>query len=152
MGRVKVVCAGALAVFAVTHSHAIVAAAHSAAAPIAARQHATVTSARVTGGTKDCAQLERLWDAAGGNPSHAFMAAEIATAESGGQQDPPSNAGLNANGKTDVGYWQINSGYWPALATTDPLGNARAAVKISSDGTDWTPWVTFDNNLYQGKC
>jgi hypothetical protein len=80
------------------------------------------------------------------------MAAEIAMAESGGQQNPPSNAGSNTNGMTDVGLWQINSGYWPSLATTDPLGNAKAAVLISRDGTDFSPWVTYQTGAYQGKC
>lgn len=103
-------------------------------------------------GTLDCAQLERLWEAAGGSPSTAFLAAEVARAESGGVQNPPSNAGMNANGKTDVGYWQINSGYHPALATADPLGNAKAAVIISKNGTDWTPWVTYDKGLEVGQC
>lgn len=146
MGRAKVAAAGVIVVFAATHMPAAVSAAHAAVS--AARQHATVTSAHVTGGTKDCAQLERLWDAAGGNPSHAFMAAEIATAESSGQQYATLADG---NGTTDEGYWQINTSHGD-LATYDPYGNARAAVIISSNGTNWTPWVTFDHGAEYGKC
>ena len=103
-------------------------------------------------GTLDCAQLEQLWEAAGGSPSTAFLAAEVAMAESGGQQNPPSNASQNYNGKTDVGYFQINSGIYPSLATTDPIGNAKAAIIISKDGTYWSPWVTYQQGLEVGKC
>ena len=116
-----------------------------------AHVHAPAAAARTTAavrspGTLDCSQLEALWESAGGSPAAAFMAAEIATAESGGQHDASSPAG-------DVGYWQINEPIWgPALATTDPLGNAKAAIHISHDGTDWSPWVTFETGAYQGKC
>jgi hypothetical protein len=130
---------GAKAAVTVTHHH-------HAAAP----RPAVVPAA--ASGTLDCSQLEALWEAAGGNPAAAFLAAEIAMAESSGRQDPPSNADINSNGMTDVGYWQINSGYWPNLATTDPYGNARAAVIISGNGTNWTPWVTYDLGKYIGKC
>src|ERR1700728_1242822 len=37
-------------------------------------------------GTLSCSGLEELWRSAGGNPADAFMAAEIAEAESGGRQ------------------------------------------------------------------
>lgn len=103
-------------------------------------------------GTLDCSQLEQLWESAGGSPSEAFLAAEVAMAESTGRQYTPSNAALNSNGMTDVGYWQINSGFYPSLATTDPYGNARAAVIVSKDGTNWTPWVTYDKGAEVGQC
>jgi len=95
-------------------------------------------------GTLSCSGLERLWEQAGGNPGEAFMAAEIAMAESGGNQyaHSPTN---------DFGYWQIN-GVHGALATYDPYGNARAAVLISSDGTDWYPWTTYTSGAYHGRC
>jgi len=100
------------------------------------------------GGTLDCSQLEALWDSAGGNPGDAFMAAEIATAESGGEQYATDNDG---DGTTDEGYWQINTSHG-GLATYDPYGNARAAVIISGDGTDWEPWVTYQTGAYAGQC
>lgn len=101
-----------------------------------------------SGGTLDCAGLERLWESAGGSPRAAFLAAEIAMAESGGRQ----YASLyNTNGTTDRGYWQINSVHG-ALSTFDARGNARSAVVISGNGTDWTPWVTYDRGLQAGRC
>ena len=102
----------------------------------------------VTGGAKDCSQLEALWEAAGGSPGAAFMAAEIAQAESSGQQYATN---YNSNGTVDRGYWQINSSHG-SLSTFDAYGNARSAVLISSNGTDWTPWTTYNTGAYAGKC
>lgn len=114
--------------------------------PAAVAGGAHLAAAR--GGTLDCAGLERLWEQAGGSHAEAFMAAEIAMAESSGRQ-----YAVNTNGgaSTDRGYWQVNSVHG-ALSTFDAGGNARAAVLISHDGTDWSPWVTYNENLYQGKC
>lgn len=95
---------------------------------------------QISGGTLGCTGLESLWIAAGGPPGVSRLAADIAMAESGGQQYALSPAG-------DRGYWQIN---WSngALSTFDAYGNARAAVIISHDGTDWSPWVTYMTGAY----
>jgi LysM repeat protein len=96
------------------------------------------------GGTLSCSGLEQLWEQAGGNSSDAFMAAEIAMAESGGNQYALSPT-------DDYGYWQINVSNG-ALATFDALGNARAAVTLSQDGTNWRPWTTYTSGAYSGRC
>jgi len=103
------------------------------------------TTASSLSGTLGCSGLEALWEAAGGSHAEAFMAAEIAMAESGGQQDAlsPTN---------DYGYWQINGSHGPAEATFNPLGNAEAAIAISGNGTDWDPWTTYVSGAYQGRC
>lgn len=110
------------------------------------RVSAVTTAAR--GGTLGCAGLERLWEQAGGSRAAAFTAAEIAMAESGGRQ-----YAVNTNGgrSTDRGYWQVNSVHG-SLSTYDAYGNARAAVRISRDGRDWTPWVTYNTGAYRGRC
>lgn len=95
-------------------------------------------------GDYSCTGLEALWDEAGGSVSAAFIAAEIATAESGGNPNAISPT-------DDFGLWQINGSHG-SLATLNPLGNARAAVAISSDGTDWSPWTTYTAGLYIGRC
>jgi LysM repeat protein len=95
-------------------------------------------------GTLGCSGLEQLWKAAGGNPADAFMAAEIAMAESGGNQYALSPT-------DDYGYWQINASNG-ALATFSAYGNARAAVIISQDGTNWNPWTTYTSGAYTGRC
>ena len=99
-------------------------------------------------GTLGCAGLEALWESAGGSRAAAFTAAEIAMAESSGRQYASL---VNTNGTTDRGFWQINSSHG-SLSTFDAYGNARAAVLISSDGSDWRPWVTWQTGAYAGKC
>jgi LysM repeat protein len=106
---------------------------------------ATLTSSAVPSGTLGCAGLEQLWEDGGGSSAEAFTAAEIAMAESSGNQYALSPT-------DDYGYWQINASHGPALATFNALGNARAAVEISDDGTDWGPWTTYVTGAYEGRC
>jgi LysM repeat protein len=104
----------------------------------------TLTTSAVPTGTLNCSGLERLWEDAGGSPAVAETAAAIAMAESGGNQyaHSPTN---------DYGYWQINGG-WGALATYDALGNAKAAIHISGNGSNWSPWTTYTSGAYHGRC
>jgi LysM repeat protein len=95
-------------------------------------------------GQYSCASLEELWDQAGGNPSDAFMAAEIAMAESGGNPNAISPT-------DDYGLWQINASNG-ALATLDPYENAKSAIDLSDDGTNWDAWTTYTSGLYAGRC
>lgn len=95
-------------------------------------------------GNLGCSGLEQLWVDAGGSPGHAFMAAEIAMAESGGSQYAHSPT-------DDFGYWQINASNG-ALATYDARGNAKSAIILSQNGTNWDPWTTYTSGAYQGKC
>jgi uncharacterized membrane protein YgcG len=95
-------------------------------------------------GQYSCSALENLWDQAGGNPSDAFMAAEIAMAESGGNPDAISPT-------DDYGLWQINASNG-ALATLDPYENAKSAIVLSDDGTNWDAWTTYTAGLYVGRC
>ena len=115
-------------------------------APKHAKAAATLSSSDTSlSGTLGCSGLEALWEAAGGSHGAAFIAAEIAMAESGGQQYAlsPTN---------DYGYWQINGSHGPALATYNSIGNAKAAIIISDDGTDWDPWTTYVTGAYEGRC
>ena len=103
-----------------------------------------LTTSASLSGTLSCPGLEELWEQAGGSDAQAVMAASIAMAESSGQQFATGAAG-------ERGYWQINPDHG-SLSTYDPLGNAKAAVIISGDGTNWTPWTTFTSGAYQGRC
>jgi LysM repeat protein len=117
----------------------------SKAAPATSTAMDTATTATDLSGTLSCAGLEELWDQAGGNPAHAFMAAEIAQAESGGNQFATGGVG-------ERGYWQINPNHGPVLSTYNPAGNARAAIMLSADGSNWDAWTTFMTGAYAGKC
>ena len=103
-----------------------------------------LTTTSTLSGTLSCHGLEELWEEAGGSHAEAFMAAEIAMAESSGRQFATGSVG-------ERGYWQINPNHG-ALSTYDPLGNAKAAVIISSNGTNWNPWTTFTSGAYRGRC
>jgi hypothetical protein len=103
-------------------------------------------------GTLGCTQLEDLWEAAGGSPSEAFTAAEIAMAESGGNQWATGSAG-------EESYWQVNpvndgmvtDGY-VIEASYDPMTNARDTVALSDDGNSWSDWTTYTSGAYIGRC
>jgi LysM repeat protein len=103
-----------------------------------------LTTSTTLSGTLGCPGLEELWQEAGGSAAEAVMAASIAMAESSGQQFATGAAG-------ERGYWQIHPDHG-SLSTYDPLGNAKAAVIISDDGTNWTPWTTFTSGAYHGRC
>lgn len=90
------------------------------------------------------AQLKALWIKNGGKAGAAGYAAAIALAESGGD---PNATHVNADGSVDHGLWQINSVHG-ALSTLDPNANARAAVEISGNGSNFKPWTTFTNGSY----
>ena len=108
---------------------------------------ARAPAAAVSGvsGVYSCAALEALWEQAGGSSAEAFMAAEIARAESGGNPNAISST-------NDYGLFQVNRPTWGALASLDPLTNARSAVSISNDGSSWGPWTTFARGAYRGQC
>lgn len=114
--------------------------------PPAAAVTASAHSSGGLGGTLSCSGLEALWEAAGGSSGEAFMAAEIAMAESGGQQYAVSPS-------DDYGYWQINMPSWgPGMASFVPIVNAESAIKISQDGSNWSPWTTYTSGAYEGRC
>jgi LysM repeat protein len=95
-------------------------------------------------GSYSCSGLEELWEQEGGSPAAAFMAAEIAMAESGG--DPSAISPTD-----DFGLWQIN-GSNGSLATLNPFQNAKSAITLSDNGTDWNPWTTYHSGAYSGRC
>jgi len=105
-------------------------------------RHRAASSVR--SGTLSCYGLESLWRAAGGSYGSAYIAAEIAMAESGGRQYATGPAG-------ERGYWQIHPTHG-SLSTYDPYGNARAAILISGNGSNWSPWTTYTSGAYHGRC
>jgi LysM repeat protein len=103
-----------------------------------------VQSAPQSQGQYSCSGLEQLWEQAGGNSADAFMAAEIAMAESGGNPNAISPT-------DDYGLWQINASNG-SLATLNPSANARSAVILSDNGANWGPWTTYTSGAYSGRC
>lgn len=99
----------------------------------------------VVGPTYTYAQLEAIWIANGGSAAAAPIAAAVAMAESGGGANSFNN---NSNGTQDRGLWQINTVHG-SQSTFDPNANARAAIAISNNGSDWSAWTTFTSGAYR---
>jgi hypothetical protein len=77
------------------------------------------------------------------------VAVAVALAESGGNPDALNNK--NTNGSSDYGLFQINSVHADLLKAhnwRDPTDNARMALAISSNGTNWRPWVAYTTGRY----
>lgn len=111
--------------------------------------------------TLDHAALERLWIGNGGNPLHADVAAAIAQAESGGCQyakagptdDRPVKecSYRHTTLENSYGLWQINRQAHPQYSAASLYtlnGNARAAIAISGNGSNFKPWTTFVLGAY----
>ena len=101
--------------------------------------------------------IQQLWVANGGDPQQAATAAAIALAESGGDSAALNNT--PSTGDYSVGLWQVNyyNGLFssrsaaygsPAALLIDPNAQARAAISISSNGTNWSPWSTYKSGAY----
>jgi LysM repeat protein len=117
---------------------------HASSAASATSSDAATTTTTNLSGTLSCSGLEALWVSAGGSAAAEVTAASIAMAESGGNQFATGTVG-------ERGYWQINP-VNGALSTYDPYGNARAAVTMSADGANWSPWTTYTSGAYAGRC
>ena len=84
-----------------------------------------------------------------------MIAVAIAWAESGLRTDA---IGYNRDPDThqvlsrDRGLWQINDYWHPDVSDAcafDRYCNAQAMYRISSNGTNWHPWSTYENGAYR---
>lgn len=101
------------------------------------------SSALPSSGTYTTAQLQALWQQAGGSASTAQNAACHAMQESGGN---PRITSPNPDGGTNVGIFQLDtkgvgSGYTVA-ELQNALNNARITVFATANGTNWSKWST----------
>ena len=82
-------------------------------------------------GTLSCSGLEELWEVGGRQSGRRVHGGRDREAESGGNQNALSPT-------DDYGYWQIN-GCNGSLATFSAYGNARSAIILSDNGSNWNP-------------
>jgi len=99
------------------------------------------------------AQIAQYAAAAGFTGEDLVIAVAVALAESGGRVDA-DNTGLNRDGSTDYGLWQINSvhratGFDPSRAFDPTYNAAWARTVFMNAGASWTPWTTYNNGAYQ---
>jgi len=87
--------------------------------------------------------------------ANLVIAGAIAMAESSLIPDNFATNGPTSgcpDGSTDRGIWQINSCYQSEYSTAcvyDPACNAKAMVVISSTGTNWHPWGSYNSGRYK---
>jgi Lysozyme like domain len=96
-------------------------------------------------GSYNQSSLQQLWISNGGNPSAAQNAACHGMQESGG--DPNAKNGSPCSpGSYAEGLWQIcmplNARYVPGGNAFDPNANAKAAILMSNNGSNWSAWTT----------
>lgn len=97
----------------------------------------------MAGQTLTPVQIVALWLKAGGSIGSAPEAVARALAESSGRTAVTSP---NPDGGTNVGVWQLDTpggvgrGYTVAQLQ-NPLINAKATVKATNDGKNWSRWA-----------
>lgn len=92
-------------------------------------------------------QVASVWKQNGGSSSSCPTAVAVAWAESRGN---PGATGRNP-GSYDRGLWQINSKWHPDVSDScayNAACNAKNAVRISSGGSRWSPWATYNDGLH----
>jgi cell wall-associated NlpC family hydrolase len=83
------------------------------------------------------------------------LAVAVGLAESSGNPNARNQVGPTSGcpaGSVDRGPWQINGCYHAEVSDTcayDLACSAREVFRISSGGTEWTPWVTFTIGAYR---
>lgn len=96
------------------------------------------------------AQVVAFCQQAGFSGNALDIAVAIAQAESSFYTRATNYNASSAS--TDRGIFQINNVYHPEVTDTcafTPLCAAKAAYNISSKGTKFTPWSTFNNGAYK---
>jgi hypothetical protein len=86
---------------------------------------------------------------AGVPDSELVTCAAIAAAASSRR---PEALGVNTDGSLDMGLWQINDKAHPDVSEAcafDPQCAAGAMYRISTRGTNWTPWSAYKNGSYR---
>jgi hypothetical protein len=89
------------------------------------------------------------WKSTGGG--NCATAVAVCMAESGGN---PSARNVNSDShhSVDRGLWQVNNYWHPEVSDSCAFSsgcNAKAALKISSGGSNWSPWATYNGGAYK---
>ena len=97
------------------------------------------------------AQIAGMWKGAGGSDSTCTVAVAVSLAESGGDCSA-QNINTDSHHSIDRGLWQINDYWHPEISNQcayDCACNAKGALSISSGGSDFSPWSTFNSGAYK---
>jgi hypothetical protein len=113
------------------HEAAVFKAAAPAPDPAPAAPAPAPAPAQLTARVLSAAQIGQLWLSAGGSAGTEQTAICIAEHESSGNTQAVSPS-------DDFGVWQIHAD----PAALNPMVNAKTAVQMSDDGTNWSAWTT----------
>ena len=98
----------------------------------------------------ECASaISAIWKNDGGSDDTCAVAVSVALAESAGDAHS-INHNTDKWSSVDRGLWQLSSHWHPEVSEKcayDKDCNAKAAVRISKDGTDFSSWTTFKKGL-----
>lgn len=106
------------------------------------------------GSNLSASDIATLASNAGFEGDSLVTATAIGLAESGGNPNaynPEVGAGT-ASGQGSYGIWQVYLADHPTYtpqALLDPQTNATAAYSISSNGTNFSPWSTYNSGAFQ---
>lgn len=118
-----------------------------ASAPVEHKKCQSVSKSE--GEQYSAAQLATLAKNAGFSGDGLVDAVAVALAESSGFTKALL---VNENCTRDRGLWQINDYWHPEVSEQqafDPVQNAKAAYDISSQGTAWDQWSTWESGAYK---
>ena len=119
------------------------------------RAGATTSSLSAAAATSSALRCANTWKSAGLSAGTAVTATAVGLAESSCTASATNRNGATsgcASGSVDRGMWQINSCYHAEVSVTcafDAVCNAKAAYRISSSGTNWRPWSTYNSGAYR---
>jgi hypothetical protein len=112
---------------------------------------ATLAALALLGGTAEASYFTcaSAWLSTGGG--NCATAVAVCMAESGGN---PSARNVNSDShhSVDRGLWQVNNYWHPEVSDSCAFSsgcNAKAALKISSGGSNWSPWATYNGGAYK---
>jgi hypothetical protein len=90
-------------------------------------------------------ELQQLWINNGGNPALAPVMAAIAMAESTGDAGNTTGDGGTSYGLYQV-HWTVHPQFNP-MQLLDPNYNTNAAIQLSGNGQDLSPWTTWESYI-----
>jgi hypothetical protein len=116
----------------------------------------TATSSAVAA-SSSALRCANAWKSAGLSASTAVTATAVGLAESSCTASATNSNGATSGcprGSVDRGMWQINSCYHSEVSSAcafNAVCNAKAAFRISSSGTNWRPWSTYNSGAYRSR-
>jgi hypothetical protein len=118
---------------------------------------ATTTTSSAVAASSSALRCANAWKSAGLSAGTAVTATAVGLAESSCTASATNSNGATSGcprGSVDRGMWQINGCYHSEVSSAcafNAVCNAQAAFRISSSGTNWRPWSTYNSGAYRSR-